>query len=88
MRMSEQTKRVYNFHDVDHSMICYWKHREADYWMIRFPDIGYGDLVGDLSGHTVKEHEDGTITVTPSIRTWNDRHQRHGFLTKGVWNEV
>ena len=43
---------------------------------------------GCLARHTVVEHEDGTITVSPSILieqpplgTW------HGYLERGVWRE-
>ncbi len=40
--------------------------------------------VGRLVDHTVTEHEDGTITVSPSILDpapggW------HGYLERGVW---
>lgn len=46
---------------------------------------------GNLSRHDVVEHEDETITVSPSIlvdspgqpeRGW------HGYLERGVWREV
>ena len=44
------------------------------------------ELVANLGKHQVTEHEDGTITVSPSIKisqfsigTW------HGFLECGVW---
>lgn len=83
--MSEQAKRVGTFYGIDYSMICYWKDEESRQWMICFPDRGAGDLMGNLSNHTVTEHQDGTITVTPSILTWNRVERRHGFLTKGVW---
>lgn len=51
---------------------------------------------GVLDVHTVEEHDDGTITVDPSIRvdpilTPDDTVFRagwHGFLEKGVWREV
>jgi hypothetical protein len=48
------------------------------------------DLLGNLSGHQVVEHEDGTITVSPSILiTLAYKHQRwHGYLERGVWREV
>lgn len=49
-------------------------------WHVRPPK---GD-VGVLEAHTVMEHEDGTITVSPSILlegVW------HGFLERGVWRE-
>jgi len=34
--------------------------------------------------HTITEHEDGTITVMPSIvtTTW------HGWLNRGIWRSV
>lgn len=40
--------------------------------------------IGRLTTHTVVEHEDGTITVSPSILDpsaggW------HGYLERGVW---
>ena len=43
-------------------------------------------LFGNISKHTVTEHEDGTISVSPSIlvtgeKTW------HGYLERGVWRE-
>jgi hypothetical protein len=46
-------------------------------------------LVGNLSAHQVVEHEDGTITVSPSIliRRHNG-HEWHGFLEHGVWREA
>lgn len=45
------------------------------------------DLTANLTAHQVVEHEDGSITVSPSIETssrgtgvyW------HGFLERGVW---
>lgn len=48
----------------------------------------------DLRSHAVTEHEDGTITVSPSIlisvRFRHDRPKKelwHGFLERGVWRE-
>ena len=36
--------------------------------------------------HTITEHDDGTITVSPSIQM--ETGQRwHGFLERGVWRE-
>jgi hypothetical protein len=44
--------------------------------------------IGCLANHTVVEHEDGTITVTPSILiTINKEDRWHGYLTKGEWSE-
>lgn len=47
---------------------------------------------GNLANHEVVEHEDGTITVTPSIlvstrRDGQDVELYHGFLTRGEWTE-
>lgn len=51
-----------------------------------------GGLLGDLSNHTVTEHEDSTISVSPSILiTSHDASgetiQWHGYLVRGVWRE-
>jgi hypothetical protein len=47
-------------------------------------------LVGNLSKHDVTEHEDGSITVSPSILVTSgrdDQVQWHGYLERGVWRE-
>lgn len=66
--------------------------RWKDEWFIRCPIDTEHRMTGNLSSHDVVEHEDGTITVSPSIlttarwagvdRTW------HGYLERGVWREV
>lgn len=46
-------------------------------------------LVGNLEDHTVTEHEDGTITVDPSIlveRIGEGEVGYHGHLVAGVWS--
>ena len=48
-------------------------------------------MMGNLTNHEVKEHEDGTITVAPSILIGvreSGKEQWHGFLEHGVWREV
>lgn len=55
-------------------------------WYCRPP----GSHMGSLMAHTVTEHEDGTITVSPSILiTYGDAENAkfnwHGYLEKGVW---
>lgn len=51
----------------------------------------------NLSAHQVVEHEDGTITVTPSIGIGNrmkedgvtpDLNLYHGFLERGIWRDA
>jgi hypothetical protein len=45
-----------------------------------------GGHLGNLSKHTVIEHEDGTITVSPSIRiSAGGVELWHGWLERGVW---
>lgn len=56
-------------------------------WYCRVPTTGIG--IGNLSNHDVVEHEDGTITVSPSILcTGHNGKQWHGYLERGVWREV
>lgn len=45
------------------------------------------DHLANLSAHNVQEHEDGTITVTPSIKVScpNRGELWHGYLQSGVW---
>lgn len=45
-------------------------------------------LAGNLCNHSVVEHNDGTITVSPSILV-AQRHpiSWHGYLKQGVWSE-
>lgn len=50
---------------------------------------GKPGMLGDLTDHEVVEHENGTITVSPSIllRTGDPKNDWHGYLKKGVWTE-
>ena len=54
-------------------------------WIVR-PPKGH---LGNVDNHTVVEHEDGTITVSPSILITDrqDNSNWHGYLTKGEWRE-
>ncbi len=64
----------------------YGKHTDGT-WYMRVPATGFG--VGSLKAHTVQEHEDGTITVSPSILcTGHFDRQWHGYLERGIWREV
>lgn len=72
-------------------------YREGDYgfdpvhnrWFARAP----GCHLGDLSLHEITEHDDGTITVPPSILHHDfdengNPKDWHGYLEHGVWREV
>jgi Family of unknown function (DUF6527) len=54
-------------------------------WQVTSPDGTQASLNPEV--HTVEEHEDGTITVTPSI-WFNQPHGWHGWLTRGIWRSV
>lgn len=78
----------------------YWKvlddPRAADsptgtVWMIVGPEPGYG--VGTLVHHTVREHDDGTISVRPGDGSSNSillvgAHGKtwHGYIEHGDWH--
>lgn len=66
--------------------------RWGEYWFCRCPGEGPRRLTGHLGNHEVVEHEDGTITVSPSILTtarWAGVDQTwHGYLERGIWREV
>lgn len=58
-------------------------------WMMKAPNGEEGAI--DQTKHTVVEHEDGTITVSPSILIYPHRtidgHTPgwHGYLERGIW---
>lgn len=57
-------------------------------WYVRPPLNSAGEsYVGSVRNHTVVEHDDGTITVSPSIlQKWGDGEEIwHGFLERGIW---
>ncbi len=77
----------------------YGKHPFDGHWYARVPhDNQFGEsLFCNLSKHDVTEHEDGTITVSPSIlitsRRWIVERSEyeptrwHGYLHEGIWYE-
>ena len=63
------------------------------WWHIITPNGHHGSLNPEV--HKVTEHEDGTITVSPSIivriRKFGEKEFTevwHGFLEKGSWREA
>ena len=73
-------KRVYCFTSLQPGE--YGK-QDDENWYANSPN----DLLANLGNHHVVECEDGTITVTPSIKVWNNSISWHGYLTKGEWQE-
>lgn len=94
--MEEQAYRIKGMSELDDTKISYWKvlygeessPSSDNIWILYIPGCG----AGALSNHYVEEHEDGTITVTPSIlMTGHNKGMptmRHGYITKGTWREV
>ena len=65
----------------------YGKYDKNGQWYARPPQSGMTQ--GNLALHKVVEHEDGTITVSPSILiTGHHGKQWHGYLERGVWRQV
>jgi len=64
--------------------------RPGEYGKWAADDHFYGmppgtDLLANLASHTIDQHEDGTITVTPSILVSDNKTSWHGYLTRGEW---
>ncbi len=80
-------RRVYPDEGTDHMPLA-----EGDYgfaaghWQLRPP----GQHAGTIPEHEVEEHDDGTITVSPSIVLHNEDGSDawHGYLERGVWRQV
>lgn len=53
-------------------------------WWLQAPDGEDGSVIARI--WSIVEHEDGTITVSPSI-WFNMPHGWHGFLEHGVWRK-
>lgn len=69
----------------------YWPGRVLDDGFVEWWIVDPTGYLGSLGrGHTVTEHDDGTITVSPSIlSTVEDHgHDWHGYLERGVWRAV
>ncbi len=63
-------------------------------WHIRPPGSHLGTifnqrLTKNPEHHDIEEHEDGTITVSPSIQlsTGDPSLDWHGYLERGVWRK-
>lgn len=59
-------------------------------WYGCVPGFEEDVVIANLSAHDVVEHDDGTITVAPSILV-SQPHKGtlwHGYLERGMWREV
>jgi hypothetical protein len=68
----------------------YGKSSVDNLWHCRPPQKkGFYCGMANLGNHNITEHEDGTITVSPSILiTGHHGKQWHGYLERGIWREV
>lgn len=76
----------------DDSIQRYSTLEPGDYWPdsanVAFHGICPNGFHCNLSAHCVVEHDDGTITVSPSILTKDGQgNEWHGYLKAGVWEE-
>lgn len=83
-----QGRRVYDLEPHEYEPGDYG--RWHDKWFCRAPGVeGQQKFTGNLTAHEVVEHEDGTITVSPSIlvtvRWAGVEHSWHGYLERGIW---
>jgi len=63
----------------------YGKDDRNGQWFAMCPN----DMLANLAHHEVTEHEDGTITVSPSIHvTQPNAGEYHGYLKRGVWSDA
>lgn len=53
-------------------------------WLVRAPNGDWGSIA---NRHTIEQHEDCTITVSPSIQ-FETGSRWHGYLRRGVWSEA
>ena len=72
----------------------YWFDSELGYFLICSPtlDLEGNIILGTLRHHSVVEHDDGTISVSPSILIMSIIESEgklvelfHGFLERGIW---
>ena len=92
-----QGRRIYLDSDgdeyTDAALTVPTKTRPGDYWKHLDGGFGWSGVCPNgcpcnVSGHQVVEHEDATITVSPSIKTGSTGKPEwdwHGYLERGTW---
>jgi hypothetical protein len=88
MTEPQPAKRVADYDSRDQAMPSYYQ--QDGVWYLHLPiarDDDFDGLTANLVGHKVEEHSDGTISVTPSILVSDHLARRHGYLTRGIWQE-
>lgn len=71
----------------------FWRVPGKDYWRAACP-MSYGFAIANLINHTVREHEDGTISVRPGdgssnsiLVTGHHGETWHGYIEHGRFYE-
>lgn len=84
--MTTQGKRIYPENEKLRLVPGGYGRDAGGHWWCMPPGT---DLIGRLDAHEITEHDDGTITVSPSIliEGWK-APAWHGWLERGVWREV
>lgn len=84
--MKQQVTVVKDFESRLPDEICIWKSTydsEELVWWFSYPGIG----VGCLARHKVVEHEDETITASPSIKLEGNLGVAHGYIERNIWRD-
>jgi hypothetical protein len=69
-------------HTMEPGDYGHWSHGAEWTWFACTPT----GLLANLRAHAISEHEDGSITVSPSIMVNRGQPDEwHGFLERGVW---
>lgn len=81
-----KAKRIELYVNLNPETICYYKNPNG-VWMIFHPKVG----LGSLEQHEIEEHDNGTITVSPSIQITTTKNGKevsvHGYLKNGFWTD-
>lgn len=70
------------FMDRDGDYSGPWPKSKEGLWLLRASNGDWAS--GSSSSHTIEEHEDGTVSFTPSIK-FNTGQRWHGYLKRGEW---
>jgi hypothetical protein len=80
--------------DREHDGHLWYSPTPGAYWFDQIGQDWWGctpnGMIAALSEHTVVEHDDGTISVSPSILCSNGAGgvTWHGYLRNGAWDEA
>jgi hypothetical protein len=81
--------KITDFENIQHSTNLTGKA-----WRVAAP-MSYGYAIGTLTKHTVRENDDGTISVKPGdgssnsiLITGHHGEQFHGYIYEGRWEKA